>query len=148
MSERLENDNTPEKKQVPLTDDCDGCEKRYALTDRNAYLFHYSDQDELDHLYCVCPNCNYRCRMFINEATFQTAVDNGIGLSVEKYAPDHIHAMWLELNGYTPPATYELTDRHEALIHRFGEAIVAMPPELFWDNIEAETDKPYPLRWI
>ncbi len=143
--------NTPEKKrkEVPLTDDCSRCEKIYPLTADNAYLFHYSNEKESkDNLYCVCPHCDYRTRIFIGEETFKTAVDNGIGLGVEKYAPEGAYDDWYELRGFVKPDTYELTDRHEAIIRKFGETILAIPDDLFWDTIEDDTQKPYPQKWI
>lgn len=143
-------ENSPEKKQkeVPLTDDCSKCNKRYALTKENTYMFHYTNDEGKDNLYCVCPNCDHRTRIFIREETFEAAVNNGIGLGVEKYAPEGVYNDWSQLQGIVPPETYELTNRHEAIIRKFGETILAIPDDMFWDNIEDDTQKPYPQKWI
>lgn len=147
MSE-LQSNHNPEKERKPLIDNCDGCDQDYELTAGNTILNHYSTQDECDHLICNCPNCGYVTMMFIGEKTFQQAVDNGIHVQVEKNAPRNVYDGWAELHEINAPKTYELTNRHEAIIRKFGDTIMNMPPEIFWDNIEAPTEKPYPLRWI
>lgn len=50
-------------------------------------------------------------------------------------------------NIYRVP-TYELTDRHERLIRAFGEALLNIPEDLFWDGIENDTERPYPEKWV
>src|SRR6476620_4057058 len=97
MSELLNNGNTPEKKQVPLTDDCDNCNKKYPLTSENTHIFHYSDQDVMDNLFCVCPHCSYKTRIFVGHQTVEAAVNNGIGMTVEKNAPEGVYSDWIQL---------------------------------------------------
>lgn len=148
MSERI-NENNPEKNHPPLRDNCDRCKEDYDLTPDNTELYHYSSQDELDNIVCACPNCSYRTVIFIGKQTFEIAVARGITPNCDdKNAPEEVYEMWRELKGFELPKTYELTNRHEALVHKFGEALMAMPDEIFWDNIEAETDRPYNEKWI
>lgn len=138
-----------EKKIPPLYDDCSGCKERYQITANNSAAYHYEKQSECDFLLCVCPNCNFKTRIFINEHTMGIVRDNAIPvLEHEPYADENIYSDWLELNEIELPNTYELTDRHEETVRKFGETLINMPNELFWDNIEAEQPRPYPERWI
>lgn len=148
MSERQSNPESNPEKQRRLTDNCDNCNQDYELTPENTELYYYITQDDCTHLLCTCPNCNYKTRIFIGDETFGQAVENGIEPIVKKNAPQGIYEKWLELNGVQLPPTYELTNRHEATVRKFGDALLAIPDELFWDNIEAETDRPHPQKWI
>lgn len=142
--------NNPEKKKNQrITDNCDTCKKDYELTPNNTFLFHYAGQDELDNMFCTCPHCKSKIRIFIGEDTFRQAIDNGIEpICDEKYAPEDIYERWARLQGIEFPKTYELTDRHEATVRKFGESLLAIPDAVFWDNIEAETNHPYNQKWI
>lgn len=141
-------ENSPERKRR-LTDNCDTCKKDYELTPNNSFLFHYAGQDECDNMLCKCPHCKAQIRIFIGEDTFMAAIDNGIEpICDDRNAPEDIYSRWCRLMGIELPKTYELTDRHEATIRKFGENLLAIPDEVFWDNIEAETDRPFPQKWI
>lgn len=43
---------------------------------------------------------------------------------------------------------YELTDRLEELVQKFGRALTNMPTDLLYDEITTPTNRPYPERWI
>jgi hypothetical protein len=143
-------EHSPEKqrKYQPLKDNCDTCSKEYPITSENGQVFHHAEQPELDHILCQCPYCDSRFRIFIGEDTLESAAHFKLPFTVEKYGSDDIHERWIQANGYKVPQTYELTPRHDALVAKFGENLMAMPPELFWDNIEGETGHPYPETWI
>ena len=146
----MEQNNSPEKKKSgPLTDDCSKCGEIYTLTPENTVLNHYSTDDNMDNLICRCPHCQWRTRIFIRENTFEQAVNEGIPLIAEKYAGEAVVNDFQELMGMVPVETYELTNRHEAIIRRFGEVVLSTPDEHLFDLI-ADTGygKPHPLKWI
>lgn len=140
--------NNPEKRQGPLTDNCDKCGEDYELTPDNTVLLGYSVDDHMDNVICRCPHCSWRTRIFIGRNTFAQAVNNGIEPIIEKYAGNAVVNDFEELRGMERIETYELTNRHEAIIHRFGEIILAMPDQMLYDGFHDETNKPYPQKWI
>ncbi len=144
-----EHEPSPERKIQPLFDDCMNCDARYQLNPENAGARHYPGQAECDYIICKCPNCKYITRIFVGAESMQDARDNGLTVHEdEKYAEPDIYDRWCQVNGIELPKTYELTDRHEAIIRKFGENLLAVPDDIFWDNIEADPGKPYPLKWI
>lgn len=46
------------------------------------------------------------------------------------------------------PKTYELTDRLEELVQKFGRALTNMPTDLLYDEITSDHGRPHPERWI
>lgn len=136
-----------DKKPKFLTDNCDGCQTDYKITPDNGKIVHHAEQPECDYIICSCPNCNYRTMIFINDTTFEHGVRTGLDLEVNKYADENTYKWWTEVKGIQLVKTYELTDRHEAIIRKFGENILAIPDDVFWDNIEAESSRPYPEMW-
>lgn len=147
MSERQPN---PEKKKAqPLFDDCNNCEKRYQLTNANAGARHYPKQPECDYLLCICPHCKTKMRIFCGQETIQDARDNNlVVIEDEPYAEPEIYDAWIRVNGIELPKTYELTDRHEEIIRKFGETLLNIPPDLLIDGFESEHSRPYPMRWV
>lgn len=52
---------------------------------------------------------------------------------------------------HSPVPTYELTDRHEDIIQRFGKSlheITERYPVWFWQEMNEPHDRPYPNRWV
>lgn len=149
MSEQAPN---PEehKEPTPLFDDCSNCEKRYQLTPANSAVYHYNKQSECDFLFAVCPHCKQQQRMFCGQDVINLARENGLKVvEDEDYADQNIYRSWLEVNEITLPETYELTDRHEELIRKFGETMLNMPDDLLYDEItDFNQPKPHPQRWI
>lgn len=145
MSER-----SPEqqpKKEV-LTDTCDGCGVKYRLTKQNAEGRHYEGQQDCDYILCSCPKCSFRTRIFVSQHVMKLAIEAGITVvDEEPYADEETYQGWLRVNNIELPKSYELTDRHEAIIHKFGEAVLNMPDQLLYDGFHDETDRPYPNRW-
>lgn len=139
--------NNPEKKKNALTDNCDNCSEDYDLTPDNTVVLHYTVDTKMDNLICHCPHCKYRTRIFIGKDTLDQAVSFGIQLNVNKYAHPTIVSDYEGLYGMKPVETYELTNRHEAIIHKFGKTVLAMPDQMLYDGFHDPTDKPYPLRW-
>lgn len=135
------------KEPTPLFDDCSRCEKRYQITKDNSGGIWYEKQPECSYLMCTCPNCQFVTRIFSNQHVMDIAKDNGIYVITEKYADDNIYSDWLELMGIELPKTYELTTRHEELIRKFGDTVMAMPDDLLYDEITSDHDKPHPQRW-
>lgn len=143
MSE-YEREPSPE----PLFDTCDNCEKKYQITNKNALAYHFDKQPECDFIVCACPNCKQPVRIYIGSDSLEQARTNEIDIEVQTYADDETYELWCGLNGIELPKTYKLTDRHEALIHKFGETLLNIPDSLFWDNIEGDTGKPFTQRWV
>lgn len=143
-------EHAPEKEPVPMFDDCMHCEQRYQITADNAAIYHYNKQSECDFLFCVCPNCSGQSRIFCSPETVEVGKQNGLKIVAEEdYADQNIYRSWLELNDIVLPPTYELTDRHEALIKKFGETMLAMPDDLLYDEItDFNHPKPHPQRWV
>ena len=149
MSEHEQNQNPEKKKPAPMYDDCSRCETRYRLTPDNSALYLYTKQPECTFLYCVCPKCDFRTRIFVGEETTQQSVDNGLRVFAEDYAGESVYSDWIELKGIELPKTYELTNRHEALIHKMGEILLNTPDEHLYDLItDTGYGKPHPLKWI
>lgn len=140
----------PEKKQPPLWDNCDNCSTDYELTPKNTAARLYPKQEECSYLFCVCPNCNFRTRIFCGPETLEQAATLGIEIHAdEMYAEPDIYHSWLDLNGIELPKTYELTNRHEAIVRRFGEIILSAPNEHLYDLItDTGYNKPHPQKWI
>ena len=150
MSEHEQNQNqNPEKKKpAAMYDDCSRCETRYKITPDNSALYLYTKQPECTFLYCVCPKCDFRTRIFVGKETVQLSVDTGLRIIAEDYAGENVYSDWIELKGIELPRTYELTNRHEALIQKFGEALLSMPDQMLYEGFHDETDNPYPQKWI
>lgn len=149
MSEIQSTPNSNPEKQRRITDNCDTCKKDYELTPNNTFLFHYAGQEELDNMFCTCPHCKSKIRIFIGDDTFRQAVDNGIEpICDDKYAPEDLYKKWCALNGIELPKTYELTDRHNKLIGHFGLTMANMPDDLLYDELTSDHGRPHPTRWI
>lgn len=148
MSE-LANNNPEKQKPTPLYDDCGECEQRYQLTNENSAAYHYGKQSECDFMLCVCPHCSGRTRIFIGPETLAEARNNDITvLETEDYADQNIYLTWCGLMGIELPKSYELTNRHEAIIRKFGETLLNIPDDLLMDGFESDHEKPYPQKWI
>lgn len=150
MSEQIQPSPEERKQPTPLYDDCSKCEKRYQITKENSGGMYFTKQPECSYLLCRCPNCGNNTRIFCNEHVIQIAQENDIYImDSEPYADDNIYSDWLELMGIELPKTYELTDRHEALIEKFGQTVMNMPADLLYDEItDMNQPKPHPQRWI
>ena len=145
MNER----NYEREKPEPIYDTCDNCEQEYQITSENALVYHFGKQPECDFIICACPDCKQPIRIYIDEESLQQARNNGLSVEEsEPYADDETYELWCGLYGIELPKVYELTNRHEALIHKFGETLLNIPDSLFWDSIEADPGTPYPLRWV
>lgn len=152
MSERIfESQSSPEKQPRPMYDICDNCEERYEITKENAAVCAYSKQHECDWIYCICPHCDNRTKIYIGGTDW---LDNSrlAGLSIledESYAEDNIYNQWLEAKGIELAKTYQLTNRHEKLIGQFATVLAETPDEYLYDLIvDNGYDKPLPQRWI
>lgn len=137
-----------EPKPEPITDVCDECGEEYTLTSGNSLAYHFEKQQECDFVVCACPDCKVPIRIYINEYDFGRARGSGIEVREGVYADDETYELWCKLYGIELPEVYALTDRHEALIHKFGEAVMNMPYGMLMDFMGDDTDKPYPLRWV
>lgn len=139
-----------EPKPQPMFDDCANCDKRYQLTPANSAAYHYRKQPECDFLLCLCPHCQQKIRMFCQPETIELARQNGLTvLEEEDYADQEIYQAWMSVNDLKLPETYELTDRHEELIRKFGETMLGMPADLLYDELtDINQPKPHPQRWI
>lgn len=144
----MEYQSSPEKKKQPIFDNCMNCEKKYKLTEENTIAHTYARQPECNFLMCICPNCNFRTKMFCDPDGIELAQDNGIYLLEDDYADDETYKQWIDVKGIELPQEYELTDRHEKIIKGFAEALSAIPDDFFWDNIGEPTNRPYPERWV
>ena len=140
-----------ERHVQPLRDKCNHCETNYGITDKNAYLFTYEKQPDLNHLVCKCLNCEGRTIMFTNDEITAQARGLGIGESVGDYAPEERYQQWLRVKGIELVQPVEITDRHEKLVSQFGKnlmLVTAHQPDLFWDEMNSPADyRPYPQRW-
>lgn len=143
------NSNNPEKKKNALTDNCDRCGEDYELTpDTVDVLLSYTVDTHMGNLICTCPNCSHKTRMFIGKETTEQAVQNGIPLTMHKYAHPVVVNDFQQLRGMEAVETHELTNRHEALIHRMGEILVAVPDDHLYDClVDTNYAKPHPLKW-
>lgn len=139
-----------ESQPRPMFDDCGNCEFRYQMKPENSAVYKYAKQPECNFLFCVCPNCKTPSRIFIpDEDTLNEARANGLHvIEDEDYADQDIYESWFEAEGLVAPKEFELTDRQETIMRKFGDALMQIPDSLFWDNIEAETGKPYTNRWV
>lgn len=144
----MERPNSPEKKTPKLYDNCMSCESRYELTEDNTMAQTFARQPECNYLYCVCPHCNFRTKLFCDESSLQHAEAKGIYILERDYADETTYQEWVKVKGIELPKEYELTDRHEKIIKGFGETLRNMPDDFFWDNIEEPTERPYPNTWI
>ena len=147
MSER---EPSPEQPK-PLYDNCNGCNQDYYLTSDNAVVFNHARQPECNFIYCACPKCNFRTRIFIGTETVEQARALGIHVEDEEWASDHVYDEWCDLKGIVLPEVTELTDRQEKLVRHLGATInnmLATAPDLFWDIMnDPHNDRPYPNRW-
>lgn len=155
MSEIVPNRHDREQKPKPLTDKCDNCKQTYAINEHTGRLYEFYQQPECNYVMCQCPNCHFRTQIFLGEQQFTYAIQSGVPLRKvdeenppQRYADEQTYNSWLEVKGIELPATHELTQRHEKTVREFGQAILNIPDELFWDGMESEHGTPYPLRWI
>jgi hypothetical protein len=146
--EKHDKGHDKEKRPQYLTDNCDRCEETYDITPSNGKIVHHANQPECDYIHCTCPHCEYQTMIFIGDNSFEQGVNSGLDVQVNKFASVETHAWWMQIKGIVEPKTYELTDRHEALVKKFGENILAIPDSVFWDNVEAPTEHPYPNLWV
>jgi hypothetical protein len=147
MTEKFDEEKFP--KAEPITDKCDGCGVGYYITSFNGLIYHFEGQPECDYLFCACPECNYRTRIYVNQRTIDNARCLGIPEdNKDKYPDEGIYREWCAVVGIELPSTYELTPRHEETIRKFGDALLTIPDELFWDGIESEHGRPFPETWI
>ena len=136
-------------KVEPLTDNCDGCGTDYYITSFNGLIYHFEGQPDCDYLFCACPECNYRTRIYINQTTVENARALGIPEdNTNRYAPDMIYREWCDVRDVKLPPVYELTPRHEETITRFGQSILNMPDDLLNEGWGDDTSRPYPERWV
>lgn len=144
-----EKQSSPEQQPKPLYDNCGNCEQDYELTSENSIVQLYSKQTECSFLFCICPNCSYKTRIYINPYTVTRAQELGIEVvDSEPYAPQPIYDEWCEVKGIELPKTYELTNRHEQIIGKFATALASTPDEHLYDLItDTGYNQPYPLRW-
>lgn len=144
-----EQEQTPEKLPKPrLFDDCSNCEQRYELTEDNSVVFNYTRQPECNFIYCACPNCDNRTRIFINPHSLEQARVAGIHIEDEEWASEQVYDDWCELKGIVLPETYQISDRHEKLIGQFGLTLANTPDEHLYDLIVDDGySKPHPPRW-
>lgn len=136
---------------APLFDDCitEGCGTRYQLTPQNTAGRIYPGQRDCNYLLCVCPGCNGKTRIFAVDNTLEQAALNGIEIfDDEPYAEPEIYDAWCRAAGIELPKTYELTDRHEALIGKFALTMANMPDDLLYDELTSDHGRPHPTRWV
>ena len=146
----MEQSSNPEKKKFnPLTDDCSKCGEDYDLTPENTILNHYQVDNHMDNLICRCPHCAWRTRIFIQEDTFKAAVQAGIPVHADKYAPEPAVNDFEELREMKRVETFELTNRLELVMARAAKTLSETPDEHLYDLItDTGYSKPYALKWI
>jgi hypothetical protein len=142
-----ERESNPERQKAKLTDKCNDCGKKYELTDSNTIAYLYSEYAAANHLDCTCPNCSKLWTIFIGQETTEKLRSTDIYIQSKTLPDDDVLKKYIGLREIPLIEQYEITPRQEAIVSKFGEAILNMPPEIFWDNIEAVTEKPYPSRW-
>lgn len=156
MSEQMK--NLPEKWEAPepwkakcSNEACSVDE--YVLDEGNAAMVDYSDKRECNFVFSKCPSCEHALRVYVSDLDPEQANVRGLFvIENEAYPDDAIFEEWLGVKGYELPKTYELTDRHEDMIKRFGETITAITeqaPELFMDVMsDPAPPQTMPQRWI
>lgn len=154
MSEITPNQTpSPENhKPQPIYDTCitEGCGKKYELTNENTAGRIYPGQPECNYLYCICPHCSGRTRIFAVDATLEQAAINGIEIfDDEKYAEPEIYDAWCRAAGIELIATHELTHRLEHVMGKAAFVLNNTPDEYLYDLItDTGYDQPYPQKWI
>lgn len=62
-------------------------------------------------------------------------------------ADKELYRAYFDRDPLLPIKTYELNPRHEELIKKFGELIIAMPADLLYSEVTDEHNRPHPERW-
>jgi len=150
MSEQIR--HNPEQELPQWSDTCSRCEQEYPLTPQNTLYVYFEKQEECSYLVCKCTHCGSNTMIFDESISPNDALARDIMVDdADRHAPDEIYKSWLQVKGIELPQSYEITDRHEKLVTKFGEnmnALLDNAPDIFWGEMnEPNSFRPYPQRW-
>lgn len=106
------------EKVRPLKDNCNNCKKNYRLTMENAYVIHYEQKAECDHMICKCPRCDFVTMIFLaaDGDTMDRARENLININNLDWPSEKVYQTWLKLMGIELIQPKELTPRQERML--------------------------------
>ena len=110
-------DNQEDIPKWQMYDECNSCEAIYLINNRNAHLFVFNRQPEVNRLKTNCTYCGHIALFFLTETKADIAIQGGVNTYVENgYAPKTVYDGWLAAMGIELIKEHELTPRQEAYV--------------------------------